>query len=91
VLLLTRLLIARAPEIRAYLSTERGQGMVEYALILFLISIGAVVLLTAIGFDIQEVFDSVEEALGLGGADAPAPTGDNDAEPGALPGGGGGT
>lgn len=90
-LLLTKLLINRAPEIRAYLSSERGQGMVEYALILFLISIGAVILLTAIGFDIQEVFDAVEDALGLGGADAENPTGDDDAETGALPGGGGGT
>jgi Flp pilus assembly pilin Flp len=87
VLLLTKLLITRAPEIRTYLGSERGQGMVEYALILFLISIGAVVLLTAIGFDIQEVFDAVEEALGLGDADPVDPTGDEDTEPGALPGG----
>jgi Flp pilus assembly pilin Flp len=77
-------LAARLDEARR----EEGQGMVEYALILFLISIGAVVLLTAIGWDIQETFDAVEEALGLG-SNAPTPGGDDDAEPGDLPAGGG--
>jgi Flp pilus assembly pilin Flp len=76
--LLMRKLVEQAPYIRAFLRSERGQGMVEYALILFLVSIGAVLFLTAIGFDIKEVFDSVENALGLGDGEAPAPTGDND-------------
>ena len=80
-LLFTKLLIARAPDIRARLASERGQGMVEYALIVFLISIGSLILLTAIGFDLQEVFDSVEEALGTGDPDAENATGDDDAEP----------
>jgi pilus assembly protein Flp/PilA len=75
-------LLKTSIEIRYALQNERGQGMVEYALILFLISIGAVVLLTAIGFDVQEVFDEVEEALGTGEGDAPEATGDEDAEPG---------
>jgi pilus assembly protein Flp/PilA len=78
VLLLTRLLISRAPQIRMVLSNERGQGMVEYALILFLISIGAVLFLTAIGFDIQEVFDEVENALGIDDGEVPAAEGDDD-------------
>jgi len=78
VLLLTKLLITRGPQIRAYLRNDRGQGMVEYALILFLISIGAVLFLTAIGFDVQEVFDEVEDALGIGPAEAPTDEGDND-------------
>lgn len=86
-LLLTKLLIERASDIRAALDSERGQGMVEYALILFLVSIGAVILLTAIGFDIQEVFNAVENALGFGDSETPGPTGDNDASPGALPSG----
>ena len=77
-LLLTKLLITRAPQIRAYLGSERGQGMVEYALILFLISIGAVLFLSAIGFDIQEVLDEVENALGIDDGEAPTPTGDDD-------------
>lgn len=76
-------LLKTSVEIRYALQSERGQGMVEYALILFLISIGAVVLLTAIGFDVQEVFDEVEEALGTGDAgEPPEATGDEDAEPG---------
>jgi Flp pilus assembly pilin Flp len=87
-LLLLKKLIDYGPTLRMMAQSERGQGMVEYALILFLISIGAVVLLTAIGFDIQEVFDTVEDALGIGGADPTDPTGDDDAETGALPGGG---
>jgi Flp pilus assembly pilin Flp len=79
VLLLTKLLIARAPQIRTVLGSERGQGMVEYALILFLISIGAVLFLTAIGVDVQEVFDEVENALGIGpDIEAPGDEGDDD-------------
>ena len=79
-LLLTKLLITRASDIRAHLVSERGQGMVEYALIVFLISIGSLILLTAIGLDLQEVFDTVEDALGTGAPDAENPTGDDDAE-----------
>ena len=79
-LLFTKLLITRASEIRARLASERGQGMVEYALIVFLISIGSLILLTAIGLDLQEVFDTVEDALGTGDPDAENPTGDDDAE-----------
>ena len=71
-------LIEGSFRIRAALDSERGQGMVEYALILFLISIGAVLFLSAIGFDVQEVFDEVEDALGIGGGEAPVDEGDND-------------
>ena len=77
-------LLEGSVQIRTALDSERGQGMVEYALILFLISIGAVLFLTAIGFDVQEVFDEVEDALGVGDPEAPADEGDNDqAAPGA--------
>ena len=71
-------LLEGSVQIRTALDSERGQGMVEYALILFLISIGAVLFLTAIGFDVQEVFDEVEDALGIGPAEAPTDEGDND-------------
>ena len=47
---------------------EDGQGMVEYALILFLISIVAIVFLTQIGLDVSSVYDDVENALGGGDA-----------------------
>lgn len=80
-------LLVGSVRIRTALDSERGQGMVEYALILFLISIGAVLFLTAIGFDVQEVFDEVEDALGIGDPEAPTDEGDNDQ---AAPGGAGG-
>jgi Flp pilus assembly pilin Flp len=72
------LLTKKLLELRTALDSERGQGMVEYALILFLISIGAVLFLTAIGFDIQEVFDEVENALGIDDGEVPAAVGDDD-------------
>jgi Flp pilus assembly pilin Flp len=72
--------MTHAPDIKARFGSERGQGMVEYALIVFLISIGSLILLTAIGLDLQEVFDKVEDALGDGAADDENPTGDDDAE-----------
>jgi Flp pilus assembly pilin Flp len=78
VLLAMKLLLNRAPYIRMVLTSERGQGMVEYALILFLVSIGAVLFLTAIGFDVQEVFNEVENALGIDAGEAPAEGGDDD-------------
>ena len=63
-------------------SDERGQTMIEYALIAFLIAIAAILLLSAIGFDLEETFDAVEEALGLSGGEAPLSTpGDEDVEP----------
>jgi pilus assembly protein Flp/PilA len=49
-------------------NNEDGQGMVEYALILFLISIVAIVFLTQIGADVSSVYNTVEDALGGGNA-----------------------
>ena len=43
---------------------EEGQTMVEYALILFLISVVAIALLTDVGSQIKVVFQSVKTALG---------------------------
>jgi Flp pilus assembly pilin Flp len=42
---------------------EAGQAMVEYALILFLVSIVAIVLLRAIGVHVEDVFTAVNDAL----------------------------
>ena len=42
---------------------EAGQGMVEYALILFLVSIVAIVFLTAIGGHVNDVFSAVNDSL----------------------------
>jgi pilus assembly protein Flp/PilA len=42
---------------------EEGQGMVEYALILFLVSIIAIGALTAIGGGVKNVLQTVAETL----------------------------
>jgi Flp pilus assembly pilin Flp len=61
-------------------SEEAGQTLIEYAPIALLVSIAAIVLLSAIGFDLAEWFDAVENTLGVGGGDAvdTAPTRDDD-------------
>jgi len=45
-------------------SDQRGQGMVEYALILVLVSIVVIVILLTMGNQIQNVFSNVVAALG---------------------------
>jgi pilus assembly protein Flp/PilA len=42
---------------------EAGQGLVEYALILVLVSIAAIGLLGIIGGDVNTVFQTVSDAL----------------------------
>lgn len=42
---------------------EDGQALVEYSLILGLVSVVAIVLLTSIGTEVQNVFQSVVDAL----------------------------
>ena len=44
--------------------SKEGQGLVEYALILVLVSIAAVVTLTALGAKVTTVFTTVTGALG---------------------------
>ena len=44
-------------------SAQRGQGMVEYALILVLVSIVVIVVLLTMGQQIQNVFSNVVAAL----------------------------
>jgi len=44
--------------------SQRGQGMVEYALILVLVSIVVIVILLTMGNQIQNVFSNVVAALG---------------------------
>ena len=46
------------------IQTQRGQGMVEYALILVLVSIVVIVILLTMGQQIQNVFSNVVTALG---------------------------
>jgi pilus assembly protein Flp/PilA len=44
---------------------QRGQGMVEYALILVLVSIVVIVILLTMGQQIANVFSNVVAALGV--------------------------
>ena len=45
------------------LGDEKGQGLVEYALILVLISIAAVAIMTTLGTTISSVFTTIEGKL----------------------------
>jgi pilus assembly protein Flp/PilA len=46
------------------LATEKGQGMVEYALILVLIAVVVIVVLIILGNQIQNVFCNISGGLG---------------------------
>jgi pilus assembly protein Flp/PilA len=48
---------------RLQVEREDGQAMVEYGLILALVSIAAILVLGAIGTDVTAVFQSVDDAL----------------------------
>ena len=50
---------------------EDGQGLVEYALIIALVSVFLIVALRALGLDIDEVFDRIGGALGTAGSSNP--------------------
>lgn len=50
--------------IRCLTPTQRGQGMVEYALILVLVSIAVIVILMTMGNQIANVFSNIVAALG---------------------------
>ncbi len=43
---------------------EKGQGMVEYALIIVLIAIVVIIVLTVLGTQISIVFSQISSALG---------------------------
>ena len=46
-----------------YLPREEGQGLVEYALIIVLVAIVVIAALTALGGQVQGVFQSITDAL----------------------------
>jgi pilus assembly protein Flp/PilA len=50
--------------LRGTFAGQRGQGMVEYALILVLVSIVVIVILLTMGNQINNVFSNVVAALG---------------------------
>jgi len=50
-------------KLRGLLTRQEGQGMVEYALILVLVSIVVIVILLTMGGQIKNVFSNVVSAL----------------------------
>jgi len=55
------------PERRlARLRSEEGQTMIEYGGVALLVSIAVILLMAAVGLDIAEGFDYIEDALGMG-------------------------
>jgi pilus assembly protein Flp/PilA len=47
----------------SYLKTEKGQALVEYALILVLIAIVVIAMLTATGKNVNNAFSKINSAL----------------------------
>jgi pilus assembly protein Flp/PilA len=56
------------------LNREEGQGLVEYALILVLVSIISIAVLGVLGVDVDGVFEQVETALDGNDADGATET-----------------
>ena len=56
-------LLLRRPKWAGYVSTEDGQALVEYALILMLVALVAVTALTAIGVNVLAILTSVANGL----------------------------
>lgn len=46
-----------------FAANEKGQGLVEYALILVLIAIVVIVALTALGGGVENIFNDITNAL----------------------------
>ncbi|MGC2424890.1 MAG: Flp family type IVb pilin [Nitrospirota bacterium] len=57
------MILALANYFRLPVMDEKGQGMVEYALILVLVSVVALVALTLIGTDVTAVFNAIAAKL----------------------------
>ena len=50
-------------KLMAKMQNEEGQGLVEYALIIFLVSIACIVMLTLMGTTVGGVFTSITTSL----------------------------
>jgi pilus assembly protein Flp/PilA len=50
--------------VMAKLNNKKGQGMVEYGLIIGLIAVGVIAILTAMGGHLETLFTAVKDALG---------------------------
>jgi pilus assembly protein Flp/PilA len=50
-------------DVRAFMTAEDGQDLIEYALLAALIALGAVVAMQATGTSVNSVFDSIKTQL----------------------------
>jgi pilus assembly protein Flp/PilA len=50
-------------KVQSLVQREEGQGMVEYAMIVGLVSVGVIVLLTLLGGQVQDIFTSITNTL----------------------------
>lgn len=50
-------------KLNALLKNKKGQGMVEYGLIIGLIAVGVILVLTTMGGQLQTLFTTVSDAL----------------------------
>mgnify|MGYP002277485524 CR=1 FL=1 len=57
---------------KSFMKKEKGQGMVEYGLIIGLIAVAVVAVLGIMGGQINQLFQSVSDALTGAGAAPPA-------------------
>jgi pilus assembly protein Flp/PilA len=71
---IAKAIVAFGNRAHSALEKQSAQGMVEYALILVLVSIVVIVILLTMGHQIANVFSNVVAALGIGGCN-PGPGG----------------
>lgn len=50
-------------QMKSYLRNEQGQGLVEYALIIVLISLVAITAMTGAGEQITSIFETIKSSL----------------------------
>jgi pilus assembly protein Flp/PilA len=62
---MVQMMLALANYFRLPVMDEKGQGMVEYALILVLVSVVAILALTDLGTAVEGVFTSVTSNLAI--------------------------
>lgn len=56
---------------RLWTGQEEGQGLIEYALIVLLIAIAVILILQAVGVQVFNVFNQIEDQLGVSNTPLP--------------------
>jgi Flp pilus assembly pilin Flp len=72
-------IVSVARQVLSASAVPRGQTLIEYTLILAVVAIATLLLMVAVGWDLQETFDQIENLLGAG-SNGMAP-GDDDGAP----------